>query len=68
MLNSNRQTEKSSPVASATPGLETIEKWLRGLTGAEIQELGEALGHRNAECLARFHIRFQAWLERTGHC
>lgn len=66
MLNSNRQTDTSSPVASATPSLEIIEKWLRGLSGAEIRELGEALAHRRAECLARFRIRFQAWLERSG--
>jgi hypothetical protein len=66
MLNFNRHAAQRVPVATASPALETIERWLRGLTGTEIRELGQALTHRNAECLARFHIRFQAWLERTG--
>jgi hypothetical protein len=64
MLNSNHQTQAPGFAASANPGLETIEKWLRGLSGAEVRELGQALASRNAEMLARFHIRFQAWLER----
>lgn len=64
MLNSNHQTQAPGMAASANPGLKTIEKWLRGLSAAEIRDLGQALANRHVATLARFHIRFQAWLER----
>jgi len=66
MLNPNRQTDRPPPTTGAIPGLETIEKWLRGLSRAEIRELREALANHSAERLAPFHHLFKAWLERSG--
>jgi hypothetical protein len=65
MLNSNRQS-MSSPAATASPGLEAIVKWLRGLSASDFGELSEALANQNAEKLARFDTRFQTYLDRSG--
>lgn len=66
MLSNKQQAETSSAAAGASPGLEMIEKWLRGLPAHEIKALGEALANRDEERLTRFRVRFHAWLERTG--
>lgn len=65
MLNSNRQSETSSPAASAGRDLEAIVKWLRSLSAAEIRELREALANHDAEKLARFDTRFQTCFDRS---
>lgn len=64
MLNPNRQTP--SLATGAIPGLETIERWLRGLSLDEIKELRDAMANHNAERLLPFQRRFKAWLERFG--
>ena len=64
MLNPNRQTP--SAAGSSIPGLEIIEKWLRGLSLAEIKELRDAMADHNVERLVPFQRRFKAWLERSG--
>lgn len=66
MLNSNRQSETSNPAASASPDLEAIVTWLRGLSAAEFAELSKALANHDAERLARFETRFQTYLYRSG--
>jgi len=62
MLNSNRQSETSNPAASASPDLEAIVTWLRGLSAAEFEELSEAIASHDAERLARFDTRLQTYL------
>jgi hypothetical protein len=66
MLNAKQQAETSSAGANANPALETIQKWLQGLPAHEVKALGEALANRDEERLARFRVRFHAWLERSG--
>ena len=66
MLNSKNQAQAPSAAVGPSPGLETIEKWLRGLPPADVKALGEALSVHDEERLARFRVRFQAWLERSG--
>jgi hypothetical protein len=63
--NSNRPSETSSPGASASPDMEAIVKWLRGLSAAEFGELSEALANHDAEKLARFDTRIQTYLYRS---
>ena len=66
MLNSNRQSETSSPAATASPDLEAIVTWLRGLSAADFGELSEALAKHDAEKLARFDTRIQTYLHHSG--
>lgn len=66
MTNSNHQSETSNPAASASPALEAIVTWLRGLSAADFGELSEALANHDAEKLARFDTRFQTYLYRSG--
>ena len=66
MLDPNRQSETSSPAASSSPDLGALVKWLRGLSAAEFEELSEAIANHDAERLARFDTRFQAYLERSA--
>lgn len=66
MTNSNRQSETSNPAASASPDLEAIVTWLRGLSAADFGELSEALANHDTEKLARFDTRFQTYLYRSG--
>jgi hypothetical protein len=66
MLNSNRRTNMPGATANVSPGLEAIDQWLRGLSSTEIRELGEALANHDTGRLAGFHIKFKAWLTRSG--
>jgi hypothetical protein len=65
MTNSNRQSGMSNPAATASPDLEAIVKWLRGLSAAEFGELSEALAKHDAEKLGRFETRIQTYLYRS---
>lgn len=66
MLDPNLQSEMSSPAASRSPDLGALVRWLRGLSVAELEELSEAIADHDAEKLARFDTRFQAYLDRSA--
>jgi hypothetical protein len=65
MFKSSHQSETSSPAASASPDLEAVVERLRGLSGAKIRELREAIANHDAENLAGFLTRFQNCLNGT---